>query len=50
MRMVDQLLQSSSLLTDFGANFSKKVRVFLIDILGFFAFWFQARFLGVSLN
>ena len=36
MRRVDQLIDSFFLLTDFEANFSKKVWVFVIEILGFF--------------
>ena len=46
MRRVDQSTDSSSLLTDFGANFSKKVWVFLIEILGFFCFLVSSKILG----
>ena len=46
MRKVDQLTDSSFLLTYFGANFSKKVWVFLIEILGFFCFLVSSKILG----
>ena len=39
VRRVDQL-------TDFGANFSKKVWVFLIELLGFFCFFVSSKILG----
>ena len=45
MRKVDQLTDSSSLLTNFGANFSKNVWVFLIEILGFFCFLVSSKIL-----
>ena len=46
VRRVDQLIDSSFLLTDFGANFSKKVWVFLVEILGFFCFLVSSKILG----
>ena len=45
VRRVDQLTDSSSLLTDFGANFSKRAWVFLIEILGFFCFLVSSKIL-----
>jgi len=46
VRRVNQLTDSSSLLTDFGANFYKKVWVFLIEILGFFLFLVSSKIFG----
>ena len=39
------MTDSSPLLTDFGANFFKKVWVFLIEILGFFCFLVSSKIL-----
>ena len=46
VRRVDQLIDSSFLLTNFGANFSKKVWVFVIEILGFFCLLVSSKILG----
>ena len=46
VRKVDQLIDSSFLLTDFGDNFSKKVWVFVIEILGFFCLLVSSKILG----
>ena len=46
VRRVDQLIDSSFLLTDFGANFSKKVWVFVIEIVGCFCLLVSSKILG----
>ena len=51
VRRVDQLTDEIFSIDRLWGKFSKKVWVFLIEILGFFFFfWFQVIFLGVSLN